>query len=197
MAAELALDGSVRPVPGTIAMAERAGELGLDKIIVASESAAEAAMPAALGAHSCRVVPTRLPARSDPRRHARRARSLTARLRAGYRRPSSAWTSRSSVASPSSPSPRGCRGRRPRDADPRSAGSRKEPRRSAPADDHAAARRSRGDGGPAHRKRLRAERPERERPRASPPLTGRFARRITRSRRQGSSAAGTRRGRAK
>ena len=57
MAAELALDGSVRPVPGAIAMAERAGELGLEKIVVARDSAAEAAMPATLGAHSCRVVP--------------------------------------------------------------------------------------------------------------------------------------------
>ncbi len=57
MAAELALDGSVRAVPGAIAMAERAGELGLEKIVVARASAAEAAMPAALGAHSCRVVP--------------------------------------------------------------------------------------------------------------------------------------------
>ena len=57
MAAELALDGSVRAVPGAIAMAERAGELGFRKIVVASSSAAEAAMPAALGAHPCRVVP--------------------------------------------------------------------------------------------------------------------------------------------
>lgn len=57
MAAELALDGSVRAVPGAIAMAERAGELGLSKIVVARASAAEAAMPAALGAHPCRVVP--------------------------------------------------------------------------------------------------------------------------------------------
>jgi magnesium chelatase family protein len=57
MAAELALDGSVRAVPGAIAMAERAGELGFKKIVVASSSAAEAAMPAALGAHPCRVVP--------------------------------------------------------------------------------------------------------------------------------------------
>lgn len=57
MAGELALDGSVRAVPGAIAMAERAGELGLEKIVVARASAAEAAMPAALGAHPCRVVP--------------------------------------------------------------------------------------------------------------------------------------------
>jgi len=57
MAAELALDGSVRAVPGALAMAERAGELGLEKIVVARPSAAEAAMPAALGSQSCRVVP--------------------------------------------------------------------------------------------------------------------------------------------
>jgi len=57
MAAELALDGTVRSVPGAIAMAERAGELGIEKIVVARDSAAEAALPAALGAHHCKVVP--------------------------------------------------------------------------------------------------------------------------------------------
>ncbi len=59
MAAELALDGTVRPVPGAIAMAERAGELGLLRIVVAEASAAEAAMPARLGARSIQVVPIR------------------------------------------------------------------------------------------------------------------------------------------
>jgi magnesium chelatase family protein len=57
MAAELALDGTVRPVPGAIAMAERACELGHEKIIVARESASEAAMPARLGSGALRVVP--------------------------------------------------------------------------------------------------------------------------------------------
>ena len=57
MAAELALDGTVRPVPGTIAMAERAAELGLAKIAVAGESAAEAALPSGLGSGSLGVVP--------------------------------------------------------------------------------------------------------------------------------------------
>ena len=59
MAAELALDGGLRSVPGAIAMAERAGERGLERIVVAPASAAEAAMPAALGAPSCRVVPAK------------------------------------------------------------------------------------------------------------------------------------------
>jgi magnesium chelatase family protein len=57
MAAELALDGSVRPVPGAVAMAARAGETGVQRIVVARASAAEASMPAALGANPCRVVP--------------------------------------------------------------------------------------------------------------------------------------------
>ena len=57
MAAELALDGTLRAVPGAIAMAERAGELGLERIVVAPASAGEAALPAALGGHACRVVP--------------------------------------------------------------------------------------------------------------------------------------------
>lgn len=59
MAAELALDGTVRPVPGAIAMAQRACELGYEKLIVAHESAHEAAMPAALGEGHLRVVPIR------------------------------------------------------------------------------------------------------------------------------------------
>ena len=57
MAAELALDGSVRSVPGAIAMAARAGELGLEKLVVARDAAGEAALPGALGASSCKVVP--------------------------------------------------------------------------------------------------------------------------------------------
>jgi magnesium chelatase family protein len=57
MAAELALDGTVRAVPGAIAMAERSSELGHAKIAVARESAAEASLPAALGANPLRVVP--------------------------------------------------------------------------------------------------------------------------------------------
>lgn len=58
MAAELALDGQVRPVPGALAMAERAIELGFERIIVARESAAEAAMPSILtGRNGTRVVP--------------------------------------------------------------------------------------------------------------------------------------------
>lgn len=57
MAAELALDGTVRPVPGAIAMAERACEVGHHKIAVARESADEAALPGALGTSALNVVP--------------------------------------------------------------------------------------------------------------------------------------------
>ena len=58
LAGELALDGSVRPVPGTLAMAERAREAGLSRFAVAAGSAAEALLPGALaGDGSVRVVP--------------------------------------------------------------------------------------------------------------------------------------------
>jgi magnesium chelatase family protein len=60
LAGELALDGTVRAVPGVIAMAERAAALGIEKIVVATESAPEAALPAHLNGASSRnlrIVP--------------------------------------------------------------------------------------------------------------------------------------------
>ena len=58
LAAELALDGRLRPVPGALAMAERAAAAGLERIAVASASAYEAALPGALrDASTLRVVP--------------------------------------------------------------------------------------------------------------------------------------------
>jgi magnesium chelatase family protein len=57
MAAELALDGSVRPVAGALAMAEKAAELGVAKLLVARANADEAALLGALGARGCDVVP--------------------------------------------------------------------------------------------------------------------------------------------
>ena len=58
LAGELALDGSVRPVPGTLAMAERAREAGIECFAVAAGSAGEAATPGALaGDRSVRIVP--------------------------------------------------------------------------------------------------------------------------------------------
>lgn len=59
MAAELALDGTVRPVPGAVAMAERATRLGHPRIAVAEESADEAALPASLAGGDLAVVPVR------------------------------------------------------------------------------------------------------------------------------------------
>src|SRR5690606_15778959 len=59
LAGELSLDGSVRPVRGVLAMAERAAESGIERIVVARESAAEAELPARLNgarAHP-RIVP--------------------------------------------------------------------------------------------------------------------------------------------
>jgi len=58
LAAELALDGRVRPVPGALAMAERATARGVGRIVVAAESAYEAGLPGALaGGVRTRVVP--------------------------------------------------------------------------------------------------------------------------------------------
>jgi magnesium chelatase family protein len=48
LAAELALDGRLRPVPGVLAMAERAVASSLDRIVVAPESVQEAGLPVAL-----------------------------------------------------------------------------------------------------------------------------------------------------
>jgi magnesium chelatase family protein len=52
LAGELALDGSIRPVPGTLAMAESAGSHGLRALVVPAESAGEAAAVA-----ESRVIP--------------------------------------------------------------------------------------------------------------------------------------------
>jgi len=58
LAAELALDGSVRTVPGALAMAERAGALGLGRIVVAGPSAVEASLPGhSLDGDAAKVVP--------------------------------------------------------------------------------------------------------------------------------------------
>ena len=57
VAAELALDGTVRAVPGAIAMAERAARIGHARIAVARESADEAALAAALRDGRPGVVP--------------------------------------------------------------------------------------------------------------------------------------------
>jgi len=58
LAAELALDGALRPVPGAVAMAERAARAGVRRIVVAPDSAYEAGLPAAVGAGAAtRVIP--------------------------------------------------------------------------------------------------------------------------------------------
>ena len=58
LAAELALDGRLRPIPGAVAMAERAAAEGMDRIVVAPQSAYEASLPAVVGRNgSTRVVP--------------------------------------------------------------------------------------------------------------------------------------------
>ena len=48
LAGELALDGSIRPVPGTMAMAEAAGRAGI-RIAVATDSGPEAALASGAG----------------------------------------------------------------------------------------------------------------------------------------------------
>src|SRR5215216_777988 len=45
LAGELALDGSIRPVPGTLAMAEAAGRLEARAIVVPAANGPEAALP--------------------------------------------------------------------------------------------------------------------------------------------------------
>jgi magnesium chelatase family protein len=52
LAGELALDGSIRPVPGTLAMAEAAGRLEARAIVVPAANGSEAALP-----HGPRVIP--------------------------------------------------------------------------------------------------------------------------------------------
>lgn len=58
LAAELALDGRLRPIVGTLAMAERARATGIARLVVAAESAREACLPTALaGGAGLDVVP--------------------------------------------------------------------------------------------------------------------------------------------
>ena len=47
LAGELALDGSIRPVPGALAMAEAAARLDVTAIVVPAANATEAALSAA------------------------------------------------------------------------------------------------------------------------------------------------------
>ena len=54
---ELALDGGIRPVPGTLPMTEEAGRRGLEKIAVPAAVASEATTAISLGLESPRVVP--------------------------------------------------------------------------------------------------------------------------------------------
>lgn len=57
LAGELALDGAIRPVPGTLPMVERAHRGGLEKIAVPAAVAAEATTAIRLGLESPGVVP--------------------------------------------------------------------------------------------------------------------------------------------
>ena len=68
-AAELGLDGALRPVRGALAMAEAAGILGVDALIVAPQSAAEAALAGTvpvIAARSLRHVVDILNERDQP-----------------------------------------------------------------------------------------------------------------------------------
>lgn len=57
LAGELALDGGIRPVPGTLPMVEQAYRRGLEKIAVPAAVAAEATMAIRLGLESPAVLP--------------------------------------------------------------------------------------------------------------------------------------------
>jgi magnesium chelatase family protein len=61
LAGELALDGSTRPVPGALAMAESAREAGADAIVLPAENAAEAAL-----AEGIQVIPLETLAQLPP-----------------------------------------------------------------------------------------------------------------------------------
>jgi magnesium chelatase family protein len=68
-AAELGLDGGLRPVRGALAMAEAAGRVGADALVVAPSSAAEAAMAGTvpvIAARSLRHVVDILADRDEP-----------------------------------------------------------------------------------------------------------------------------------
>ena len=68
-AAELGLDGGLRPVRGALAMAEAAGRVGVDALVVAPGSAAEAAMAGTvpvISARSLRHVVDILADRDEP-----------------------------------------------------------------------------------------------------------------------------------
>src|SRR5204862_3296097 len=68
-AAELGLDGGLRPVRGALAMAEAAGRVGVDALVVAPGSAAEAAMAGTvpgISARSLRHVLDLLAGRAAP-----------------------------------------------------------------------------------------------------------------------------------
>ena len=68
-AAELGLDGGLRPVRGALAMAEAAGRVGVDALVVAPGSAAEAAMAGTvpvIAARSLRHVVDILADRDEP-----------------------------------------------------------------------------------------------------------------------------------
>ena len=151
LAGELALDGSIRPVPGVLAMAEAARELDAEAIAVPAPNAPEAAL-----AGEPRVVPlVRLeqlallgtedeplaPQRPDLERERRRARGAGPRRSAGTAVP------------PVRPGGGGCRRSQPPDHRP--ARRRQVARRAPPAVDHAPAGPLRGDGGAADRERLR------------------------------------------
>ena len=151
LAGELALDGSVRPVPGVLAMAEAARELDVEAIAVPAPNAPEAAL-----AGAPRVVPlVRIEQLALLGTEGEPTDPLAAdlereRLRgcgAGPRGP--ARTAVPSVRA------RGGGRRRPQPADRRSTRRRQVARGAAPAVDHAAARPLRGDGGAEDRERLR------------------------------------------
>ncbi len=81
MVGELALDGSVRPVPGVLAIAEAARERGCEAIVVPADNGAEAALVEDLGGdlpREPRLRSRHLPPASGARRDRSRCRSIAA-----------------------------------------------------------------------------------------------------------------------
>ena len=151
LAGELALDGSLRPVAGALAMAEARCRAGLRAIVVAVGDGAEAALVATGGVvadRSARAARRRSAGTAEPAPGS--AAGPVERQRRGVARPRRPARSARAAARA-----RGRSSRRPQPADHRAAGGRQVDGGTAAALDPAAARSRRGDRGRPGRERLR------------------------------------------
>ena len=170
LAGELALDGSIRAVPGALAMAEAARRAGARAIVVAAASAAEAALVDGVA-----VIPIR--AARAAQRARRRGGARGAPVSAAVRQRRGPGPRRPARSAGAAPGARGRGGRRAQPADQRAARRRQVDGGAPAALDPAAARAGGGDRGGPGGERVRA--PGRAGARRA---RARFAPRTTRSR---------------